>query len=153
MLLVVFPGQIAAAQNESESPPWAPPDPTGVLIESGLSLEVQEKLRTKWGIEVVGLRLTASGHMLDFRYRLLDAEKGKDLFGSGVKPVLTDLATGVKLEVPRPPKIGPLKQTRNAPIEGRTYFVLFGNPGRMIKTGSVLSLEIGKLEIEQLVAQ
>jgi len=152
MLLVLIPGQVAAALDESP-PPWAPPDRTSVLIDSGLTEEVQEKLRTDWGIEVVGLRLTAGGHMLDFRYRLLDASKGKDLFGWEVKPVLTDLATGLKLEVPRPPKIGPLKQTRNAPIEGRTYFVLFGNPGRFIKTGSVLSLEIGKLEIEQLVAR
>ena len=43
------------------------------------------------------VRQTAAGYMLEFRYRVLDAEKAKPLFERRTKPVLTHAETGAKL--------------------------------------------------------
>lgn len=122
-------------------------------IESGLSREVEIAILDTWGIGIVGLRLTAGGHMLDFRYRVHDAVKAGPLHGSEIKPVLIDPVTKQEYAVPRPPKIGPLKQTRSAPIANRQYVVLFANRGDSIKPGGVVSIKLGALTIEHIVAQ
>ncbi|RMG84918.1 MAG: hypothetical protein D6708_16425, partial [Candidatus Dadabacteria bacterium] len=41
--------------------------------------EKPDPVREKWGIEVVGVMLSAGGYMLDFRYRVVDPEKAKPL--------------------------------------------------------------------------
>ena len=101
----------------------------------------------------MGLRTTAGGHMLDFRYRVIDAEKARSLHGPKVAPTLTDPDTGLVLKVPRPPKIGPMKQTRSAPIAGRTYVSLFANPARQVRPGDEMSLALGELRIDSIVVQ
>jgi len=119
----------------------------------GLLPEAQQAILEEFGVEVVGLRLTAGGHMLDFRYRVHDAEKAAPLHGPRIKPVVFDLATKQELGVPRPPKIGPLKQTRAAPVEDRVYVILFANPGDTVRPGGAVSIKLGGLTIDRIVAQ
>jgi hypothetical protein len=109
-------------------------------------------LEDQWGVRVVGLRLTAAGYMLDFRYRVVDAEKAKPIFDRRTKPVLIDATTGARLVVPVPPKTGALRSS-NTPIAGRTYFMFFANPGRFLKPGSRVTVVIGAFKAENLVVQ
>lgn len=103
----------------------------------------------KWGVEVVALRLTGAGYMLDFRYKVLDEEKAAELFERANKPALIHKGTGAKLEVPRPAKTGPLRPT-NPPEAGRTYFILFSNPG-VVKAGDEVTVSIGEFEADVVV--
>lgn len=119
----------------------------------GLVPEAHQAILEEFGVEVVGLRLTAGGHMLDFRYRVRDAEKAAPLHGPRIKPIVVDLATKQELKVPVPPKIGPLKQTRAAPIEDRVYVILFANPGDTVRPGGAVSIKLGGLTIDRIVAQ
>ena len=103
----------------------------------------------QWGVEVVALRLTGADYMLDFRYKVIDADKAGELFERTNKPVLIHNATGAKLEVPRPAKTGPLRPT-NPPQAGRVYFMLFSNPG-VVKAGDEVTIEIGDFKTDVVV--
>jgi hypothetical protein len=107
----------------------------------------------EWGIEVSGLRLSAAGYMLDFRYQITDLEKAKPFMDPSVKPYLIDQATGAKMYVPSPPKIGSLRQTSRQPKPGRSYFVLFANPGRFVKRGSAVTIAMGACELRDLIVE
>lgn len=108
-----------------------------------------------FGIRVEGLRLTAAGSMLDFRYRVLDAQKAAPLLNGKVQPALLDDARGAKLGVPDTPKLGRIRQTsRNGVIHtDRSYFILFGNPGKALQNGDKVSLLLGPVKVTDLVVQ
>jgi hypothetical protein len=105
------------------------------------------------GIEIVGLRSTAAGHMLDFRFRVVDPEKAAPLLSRKNRAQLVDPETGRALEVPVPPKIGPLRTTTATPEVDRTYFVLFGNRGGVIPVGRKVTVVIGDFRAPDLVVE
>ena len=84
-----------------------------------------------------------AGYMLDFRYQVVDARKARPLFERKTKPVLHDEKTGAVLAVPTPPKTGPLRSS-NDPKAGRTYFMFFANPGRLVAEGQTVTVTIGQ---------
>jgi hypothetical protein len=94
-------------------------------------------LEQQWGVRPLYIRLTAEGLMLDFRYRVLDAEKAAPLFELGNKAYLVDQATGAKFLVPESrQKSGPSHHPAAEP--DRNYFIIFANPGRYVKKGTGL---------------
>jgi hypothetical protein len=108
--------------------------------------------RDKWGVEIIGIRLTAANHMLDFRYKVLDAKKSAPLFERKNKPYLMQVATGKVLDVPAPSKVGPLRNS-NQPIAGRIYWMFFGNGRNMIKKGDEVAVIIGDFRAEKLIVE
>lgn len=107
-----------------------------------------------WGVKIEGMRLTAGGYMLDFRYRITDPDKAAPILDPAKKPHLIDQATGAMFIVPAPSKVGSLRPTANgSPIEGRTYFVIFSNPGMFVKAGNKVTVEIGDFRAENLVVE
>lgn len=119
----------------------SPGEAPATAVDDGPAVE-KPSLEEEWGVEVVALRLTGANYMLDFRYKVLDPEKAAELFERANKPALIHNATGAKLEVPRPAKTGPLRPT-NPPQAGRTYFMLFSNPG-VVHAGDEVTVEIGE---------
>jgi hypothetical protein len=108
-------------------------------------------LESQWGVQIVGIRQSAAGHMLDFRYRVTDADKAAPLFVRQTKPYLIDQASGKSLVVPNMAKVGPLRSS-NRPQQGRTYWMFFGNPG-LVKAGSKITVVIGDFKVEDLTVQ
>jgi hypothetical protein len=105
-----------------------------------------------WGVKVLGIRLSAEGYMLDFRYRVLDPEKAMPLFDRKHKPYLVDESTGAVFVVPEPPKVGALRNTRK-PLRDRNYFIMFANPGQYMKKGKMVTVVIGDFKAEHLVLE
>ena len=119
-------------------------------VETGKAATQVESADTL-GIEVKGLRLSAAGYMLDFRYRVLDPVKAAPLLERKIQPYLLDEASGARLAVPDAPKVGRLRATsRNKVIAGRTYYMLFANPGRYLRAGSKVTLVAGDARISSL---
>lgn len=110
------------------------------------------RMKREWGVEVLGVRQTAAGYMLEFRYRVLDAARAKPLFERRTRPVLVDQESGVSLVVPAPPKTGALRNS-NPPLAGHTYWMFFGNPGGFVKPGRRVSVVIGEFRAEGIVVQ
>ncbi len=115
--------------------------------------EGTENLAGDLGVEVLALRLSAEGALLDFRYKAIDPEKAQILFSREIKPYLVHEKSGKAVAVPSPPKIGPLRQTTNKPVAGKHYFMLFGNPGKFIQRGDRVTLVHGEHRIEGLVVE
>jgi len=103
-----------------------------------------------WGVDIVGVRRVASGYMLRFDYRVVDPDRASVLTDTKARPYLIDEATRTALAVPAMENIGELRQV--APLEAnRTYFVIFGNPGGLVKRGGRVTLVVGDFRAEGLV--
>ena len=114
--------------------------------------EQKQALSEKWGIELVAMRSTAAGHMVDFRYRVLDAEKADPLFKRQTKPYLIHQASGKVLAVPNTAKLGSLRNS-NTPQNGRTYWMFFGNQMKLVHKGDKVTVVIGEFRVENLVVE
>jgi hypothetical protein len=103
-----------------------------------------------WGVDIVGVRRVASGFMLRFDYRVVDPVRASVLSDPRARPYLIDEATRTALAVPAMEKVGELRQV--APLESRrTYFMIFGNPGGLVKRGGKVSLVVGDFRADGLV--
>ncbi|WP_147321370.1 hypothetical protein [Rhodoferax lacus] len=123
--------------------------------ESAAAASLEESLEGRWGIRVEGLRLSAANSMLDFRYRVLDAKKAAPLLDGKNQPYLLDAAHGATLGVPDTPVLGRIRQTarNNNILTDRTYFIMFGNPGKVLRSGDKVTLLLGQVKIADLSVQ
>lgn len=96
----------------------------------------------EFGIQIISLRPTALGQMLDLRFKVLDPEKAKPVLDKNKKSYLVDQKSGKTLAVPVT-KAGSMRQTTLKPEAGRVYFTLFANPGGIVKENSRVTLVIG----------
>jgi hypothetical protein len=142
---------VFAAAAESAPSQIQPPVETGYAAATHL-LALNAELKDRWGVEITALRRTVHGHMLDFRYKVLDADKAKSLFVRKTKPSLIHEATGKVLAVPNTAKVGPLRNS-NAPKEGRIYWMFFGNAGNLVKAGDKVTVAIGDFRAEGLTVE
>ena len=110
-------------------------------------MQIAEK---KWGIRPLSIQLTAAGSLLDYRFRIVDSDKAMALMKRGDKAFLIDQASGAKLPVPRT-KVGPLRQTGTKPKAGKVYPILFSNTGKVIRSGSKVTLVVGDFRMENIV--
>ena len=104
------------------------------------------------GVEVVSLRETAAGRMLDFRYRVVDPEKAAVVLDRGTPAYLIDGATGARMEIPET-KVGRMRQNTRNPEKGRTYFMLFNTAGRRMSPGDKVTVVVGEHRFENLTVQ
>jgi hypothetical protein len=108
--------------------------------------------RRLWGIEDMHVRETASGSLIKFSYRIVDATKAKVLNDKKVTPYLIDGTTGAKLGVPETEKVGKLRQVAT-PQNGREYWMVFLNQSRFVKPGSRVNVVIGAFRANGLVVE
>jgi len=111
-----------------------------------------EYYQRNWGVEIAGVRRVSSGYLLEFRYRVIDPEKAKPLTEKAARPYLHDEASGATLAVPALEKIGEVRQTAK-PVADRVYYMIFGNPGQLVKPGNRVSVVIGKFRVDGLIVQ
>lgn len=105
------------------------------------------------GIRVESLRLTAADYMLDLRFRVTDPERAAPFFNRKTEFQLVDPVSGARLGVPDTPKLGRLRQVARKDMPDRSYFLLFANPGRYLKTGSQVILMAGETRISGLTVE
>jgi len=100
-----------------------------------------DSLAVKWG---------ESGEVIRFTYRVLDADKAKVLNDKKFEPSLIDPQAGVKLVVPSMENVGQLRQSA-PPENGKSYWMVFSNKGRLVKRGDHVSVVIGAFHADGLV--
>lgn len=113
---------------------------------------VRQALLERWGVEVHGVRQAARGYMIDFRFRVLDADKALPLFDRRTQPYLVREGSDVRLPVPAASKVGAFRPTnRGGNIQsGRDYHMVFGNPDAYVKPGARVSVVIGDFRADGL---
>jgi hypothetical protein len=141
-------------------PAWAPAAPADEPVKAAEEAAKAEPtaeaeamdLAAEWGIEVTSIRMTANNHMIDYRYKVLDATKATDLFKREIKPYLIHQKTEKVLAVPETAKLGPLRNS-NIPQEGKIYWMFFGNGGDLVKAGDKVTVVIGDFKVEDLIVE
>ncbi|MGC4121322.1 MAG: hypothetical protein QM765_43440 [Myxococcales bacterium] len=157
--LTLLAGLSLAAGDARATEPGSSKEPKAVRAEvrasvppagpNGWRVRRGQYFQRNWGIDVVGVRRVSSGMMLRFDYRVVDPDKAKVLTERKARPYLVDEASRTALAVPAMENIGELRQV--APLEaGRTYFMIFGNPGGLVKAGGKVSLVVGGFRADGL---
>ena len=121
-------------------------------LRTGTGVVPAASIEDTAGVEVVSLRKTAAGRMLDFRFRVIDPEKAAPLLSRGTPAYISDTATGAIMPVPIT-KIGSMRQTTRQPEEGRVYFMFFQDAGQQVKSGDKVTVVIGEHRFENLTVQ
>lgn len=115
-------------------------------------------LEREWGIKLLGIRLTANGYALDFRYKVLDPQKAAPILHRRFSPTPYVIVehSGAKLGVPFTDKAGSLRSsvtTTEQIKRGRNYTALFANPGKHVKPGDKVTIAFGNFRAESIVVQ
>ena len=148
LLALVLVGPSCASAAPADEPAVETAAAAAELVEETEAMD----LAAKWGVDVASIRMTANDHMIDYRYRVLDADKAADLFKRQIKPYLIHQESGMVLAVPETAKLGPLRNS-NMPQEGRIYWMFFGNTGHLVKAGDMVTVVIGEFRVEDLVVE
>ena len=142
-----------ASAAPADEPPAAVAETAEVSAEADTNTNAEAiNLAEQWGIEVASIRLSTHDHMIDYRYRVLDADKAADLFKRQIKPFLVHQKSGKVLAVPETAKLGPLRNS-NIPQEGKIYWMFFGNSGNLVKAGDEVTVVIGEFRVENLIVE
>jgi hypothetical protein len=139
---------LAAALFCGDSAAAVPPD--AALPAGAASLKDAETLA---GVEVVAVRLTAAGRMLDFRYRVTDPGKASALLNRKTKAHAIHLPTGKVMGVPRVARVGRMKSSAVEGKRGTVYFLFLDARGQQVKSGDRVTVVIGEHRFEDLAVQ
>ncbi len=135
-LMVLVGSTFLAWQIFRPAPQWEPG-------EMPISAEIEEK----FGVRFTFVAVTASGGMVELRYRVIDEGKAAN-FGhyTETAPMLIAEDTGEVVDV----TIMGLHNHRVEP--GRTYYVLYRNTGSAIQSHRPVTIALGDLKLEHAVA-
>jgi len=145
------PGAMPAATAVPDDGP-IPPVPGASTTPQAWRAREGQAYKRNWGVEILGIHTTSSGYMLTFRYRVLDPKLAKPLNDQKTKAYIIDEATGIRLAVPAMENVGELRQATPAEAD-KTYFIVFGNPGKLVKAGGRVTVVIGKFRVGGLIVE
>ncbi|HWS64212.1 MAG TPA: hypothetical protein VN325_15765 [Steroidobacteraceae bacterium] len=150
------PGATTAQPAPGAATPAAAAAPGAKALASPIGVPRSQKaaryLALRYGVDHLQVRSVSSGASLEFRYRVLDAEKAKILNDKRSAPYMIDWKTGARLTVPTVEKIGALRQTAT-PEPGHEYWMVFSNPGKLVKQGDRVDVVAGPVRLEGLIVE
>ncbi len=111
------------------------------------NMPISSAIEDKFGVRFTFVAVTGGGGMVELRYRVIDEGKAAN-FGhyTETSPLLVSEDNGKMVDV----TIMGLHNHRVEP--GRQYYVLFRNTDQAIQSNRPLTIAIGDLELEHVVA-
>ena len=148
LLVILLCTLLGCAHHDGTTGSMAPEDKP-IDVESKVSETGVDRLAQELGIKIVSVRLTAGGHMVDLRYRVVNQEtfaaliKGRSTLDIRiVDPVTKRILTVAETD------LGKLRSKIAKPRKERVYFTLFDNPGEVIKQGSEITIIVNQIRLE-----
>jgi hypothetical protein len=117
-----------------------------------LPRKVQAYYSAVWGVDELGVKAVESGQIIRFTWRVIDPDLAATIHDKNIEPVLWDPQAGVKLVVPALENVGSLRQM-STPITGKSYWMAFSNPGRLVKPGHRVMVQVGPFHADGLIVQ
>jgi hypothetical protein len=106
----------------------------------------------RFGVDQLRARYTGSGASVEFRYHVVNPDKAAILSDKRSTPYMIDEQTGIKLMVHTAEQLGALRQT-SPPQQGREYWMLFANAGKVVKPGQRVDVSIGRFLVRGLTVE
>jgi len=105
-----------------------------------------------WGVDFLSIKAVESGELIRFTYHVLDPDKARLLNDKNTDAFLNAPEHHVQLVIPSLEKVGKLRQTAD-PESGRSYWMAFSNPRRLVKRGDRVDIVIGHFHADGLVVK
>jgi len=153
-MVMLLAGLVASGAGSAA----APPQPARVAKTLAPANGVPRSQRAEWywagryGVAHLQVRLIASGASLEFRYRVVNAQKANSLGDKRANPYMLDWKSGAKLSVPQTEQVGSLRQV-STQEQGREYWMIFTNPGKLVKPGDRVDVVAGTSRLEGLIVE
>jgi len=158
MVGLLLLGAMRPALAVADAPPVKPATPTVPAKTAGqptrylpnrFAGRAGKYYKMVWGIDALSVKLTESGNMVRFSWRVLDPQLAKPLSEKEAQTSLVDPQAGVSLVVPTLENIGMMRQA-STPESGKSYWMAFSNKGRIVKKGDRVNVVIGQFRADDL---
>jgi hypothetical protein len=151
-MLCTLPG----ADVHSAAADQAPAPITGSAAPARTRVKYNQKeelyFERRYGIDQLHVHSVSLGASLEFRCRVLDAEKAKALKGNRAASAMVDRRTGTKLSVPATETSA--KPFQSGALEaGQEYWVVFGNRNKLVKPGDMVDVVVGTVHMSGLIVE
>jgi hypothetical protein len=137
-----------SAQSVPAKPTPAPRRPQAAYI----SKRAQAYYAAAWGVQDLSVKAAESGEIIRFSWTVVDPDLARTIHDKNIEPHLNDPQAGVQLVVPSLENVGSLRQM-STPIAGKTYWMAFSNPGRLVKPGHHVIVQIGPFHADNLFVE
>jgi len=106
-----------------------------------------EAVEAQWGIRIQHIGVSADGGLIDFRFVVIDPDKAAPLLSVENRPRLYVEASGALVDsLMHPPH-------SHEPTPGQSHFLLYHNTGGAIQRGASVSVVIGEMRLEGVIAK
>lgn len=148
---------MAGICSAQESPRSTSSQPSGAVTGAAVAvlpavrpaqlLPVPSALETEFGIQIAHIGLTASGGLVDARFKVLDAAKAKALLGNAAN-------TPMLIAGDKPPLMAPHHALQGARFStGQVFYILYPNTRGAVQPGSEVSVAMGAARLGPVTAQ
>ena len=111
------------------------------------TVTTQAAFEEKWGIHVSHIAVVADGGLIDFRFQVIDSDKASPVMEVETRPHLYVEGTGQEVS-------GLYHIMHNHAIAaGESHYLIYNNANGAIKRGTSISVVIGDMRLEHLIAQ
>ena len=117
---------------------------------TSLTTHARSRYESVWGVDSLDVKSVESGQLIRFSYRIVNVAEAAQLNDKKATPYLIDDLRRVSLEVPSVENAGQLRQS-TVPEEGRSYWMVFSNKGKIVKPGDHVRVIIGRFHADGLL--
>jgi hypothetical protein len=101
----------------------------------------------KWGIRITHIAVLADGGLIDFRFQVLDPDKAAPLFELATRPIMIAEKTGKQVDSLYHPPHG------HDVVAGQSQYFIYNDNHGAIQSGTSVSVLLGDLRLEHVIAQ
>jgi hypothetical protein len=107
----------------------------------------QSAFEEKWGIHISHIAVVADGGLIDFRFVVLDPDKATPVMEVDTRPHLYVEATGQEVS-----SLYHIMHNHDIPA-GESHYLIFNNSNGAIQSGTAVSVVLGDMRLEHIIAQ
>jgi hypothetical protein len=100
------------------------------------------------GVRIVRVAVSGGGGLVDLRYQVLDSEKAASVHSTTTPPLVVDERSGAVIN-----RLFMGHIHNQKPKVGLTYYLLFDNPGDVVRPGNRVTVQLGDARLAHVVVR
>ena len=105
-------------------------------------------LAERSGVRITHVAVTGGGGLIDLRYQVFDPDKANALHDKRTPPVLVEEQTGLVVH-----QLLMDHAHHGEHKVGVKYYLVFNNPGNLVRRGSMVTVLLGNAEVQHVVVR